>query len=1220
MASLPSPDVAVDKPCLAQPAEVDQQPLAPKKPDTLQAKVSEQDEAQNNSTFQRANDQDHQEPTEKQTGSAALMEEIHMLREKLFKLGDRVADHMGHEIDEDQETDTTKDPQLVNDSIKRSRRHCKATKWGEKRETRAAELQETVRKVRGIPMMSFIEPDGKEGYITSSVQYRTDREHDTYWDLREQSHRFGGTRISTTTGRLAPMVSLQKQQSRKLGPPTQWDTFDSDQWDSDDTTKTKDFDYFRARLRGDFEWEIERLMAQKERYDRNKAKRKALAVRGRNTRSQEPGESEQHALPTIFESTWPDFKAMWDQPIQTAFAIDVLIGEPRITLARYFDNDLRSINRRRKQTAVKEPEASSGSSFPERIRIHSNQIIQTLSVICGKKLSGDNVPIVLLRPFRLLAAYATDIREWHSNLIQAPEAFMVSQTTADNERKSETAGTEITHTDNTESIPSGNTKPSDVAADENNKENDAASKIDPKGYSRSKETAAHLGCLIEFMDTYIVKRQAYLNSSSCSKVLFSDLWHLFKPGDFVISTDRKQVYQVFRVDLEPHRGVDPWDAFFQKSNDSDSDDSKGSDSHITILCVHISFDGYQLGPVTNRFHIDSFSGERAATSLVVYPLRLHHQKDIETRATVPQQSEQAAEDDLKRLRERLIQRGRLFVDVAGIKHKYYAGLTVGMRDEVESQVMIDFQEAFAVEENKDWAPMITRLAGQPDKRAVPACTLECCFKEYAPDDSFVDYSRYRDFTQRLMPAIEGNHITLPSVTVFPRLLKDIATNGNNLTDDELLIMSYKVPGFVLRDRTWAWLDLDYLSDVVSSAEDGKANSTSSDDDEEDHSAFGQLVLPEGHKDMVLSLVSQHFRNKHRAQGKDEQTDIVRGKGKGLIILLHGAPGVGKTTTAEGVAGRFKKPLLQITCGDLGSNAADVESALRTNFSLASKWDCVLLLDEADVFLAERRRTDFHRNGLVAVFLRVLEYYAGILFLTTNRIGDFDEAFASRIHMSLHYPQLTEISTIKVFKLNLRMIKNRYASRNRKIKIDEDEIIQTAGAHWRNEPEARLDGRQIKNACQTALALAEYEAQPEGAKFDLSVDNEDRKVHLTVAYLNKVTQAYLDFMKYLKAVHGTDAERRARENGLRALESMAATFANKEAVNATRGHGLAAWNISGGSQQRSPSPGNPPQHQTWSNVFGYGQAAYAQDPRGSATRNYERGYQTQVQPGAYTQEQ
>lgn len=225
----------------------------------------------------------------------------------------------------------------------------------------------------------------------------------------------------------------------------------------------------------------------------------------------------------------------------------------------------------------------------------------------------------------------------------------------------------------------------------------------------------------------------------------------------------------------------------------------------------------------------------------------------------------------------------------------------------------------------------------------------------------------------------------------------------------------------------------------------------------------------------------------------------------------------------------------------------------------------------------------------AVFLRVLEYYAGILFLTTNRIGDFDEAFASRIHMSLQYPQLTEISTIKVFKLNLRLIKNRYASRNRKIKIDEDEILQTAGAHWRNEPEARWNGRQIRNVCQTALALAEYEAQPKGAKFDLNVDNEDRKVHLTVSYLNKVTQAYLDFMKYLKAVHGTDAGGRARENGLRALESMAAAFANKD-VNVNRGDGLAAWNV---PPQGSASPGNP---HHWSNVSGYGQAAYPQDTR------------------------
>lgn len=58
-------------------------------------------------------------------------------------------------------------------------------------------------------------------------------------------------------------------------------------------------------------------------------------------------------------------------------------------------------------------------------------------------------------------------------------------------------------------------------------------------------------------------------------------------------------------------------------------------------------------------------------------------------------------------------------------------------------------------------------------------------------------------------------------------------------------------------------------------------------------------------------------------------------------------------------------MLTSCLGDLGSNPKDVETALQTNFALANRWGCILLLDEADVFLAERRREDFNRNGLVA---------------------------------------------------------------------------------------------------------------------------------------------------------------------------------------------------------------------------------------------------------------
>jgi SpoVK/Ycf46/Vps4 family AAA+-type ATPase len=95
-------------------------------------------------------------------------------------------------------------------------------------------------------------------------------------------------------------------------------------------------------------------------------------------------------------------------------------------------------------------------------------------------------------------------------------------------------------------------------------------------------------------------------------------------------------------------------------------------------------------------------------------------------------------------------------------------------------------------------------------------------------------------------------------------------------------------------------------------------------------------------------------------------DAVKGKGTGLVILLHGAPGVGKTSTAECVAANAGMPLFPITCGDLGgSTAQEVERNLEKFFDLARKWGCVLLLDEADVFLSAREKGDIRQNSLVS---------------------------------------------------------------------------------------------------------------------------------------------------------------------------------------------------------------------------------------------------------------
>jgi SpoVK/Ycf46/Vps4 family AAA+-type ATPase len=98
---------------------------------------------------------------------------------------------------------------------------------------------------------------------------------------------------------------------------------------------------------------------------------------------------------------------------------------------------------------------------------------------------------------------------------------------------------------------------------------------------------------------------------------------------------------------------------------------------------------------------------------------------------------------------------------------------------------------------------------------------------------------------------------------------------------------------------------------------------------------------------------------------------------------------------------------QISAGELNIEAEKLEKQLSAIFQITNQWDAILLLDEADVFLKRRLSQNLHRNGLVSVFLRKLEYCTGILFLTTNRVSEFDEAILSRIHLLLKYENLNK---------------------------------------------------------------------------------------------------------------------------------------------------------------------------------------------------------------------
>ena len=160
----------------------------------------------------------------------------------------------------------------------------------------------------------------------------------------------------------------------------------------------------------------------------------------------------------------------------------------------------------------------------------------------------------------------------------------------------------------------------------------------------------------------------------------------------------------------------------------------------------------------------------------------------------------------------------------------------------------------------------------------------------------------------------------------------------------------------------------------------------------DETIADRLILPVVTKDLVSTLIQQ---------SRIEFADIIAGKGGGVCVLLSGVPGVGKTLTAEVFAESSKRPLYSIQAAQLGINSARVEENLVRFLARGSRWNAVVLIDEADVYIRSRDR-DMEHNAIVAAFLRVLEYQTSTLFMTTNLADLVDDAIASRCVARIDY--------------------------------------------------------------------------------------------------------------------------------------------------------------------------------------------------------------------------
>ncbi|KAF5011009.1 hypothetical protein FDECE_2879 [Fusarium decemcellulare] len=341
-------------------------------------------------------------------------------------------------------------------------------------------------------------------------------------------------------------------------------------------------------------------------------------------------------------------------------------------------------------------------------------------------------------------------------------------------------------------------------------------------------------------------------------------------------------------------------------------------------------------------------------------------------------------------------------------------------------------------------------------------------------------------------ASEVDKIPIQSLTAFPLrfdrtgLEERLRRRGEFFWQlRERRFVNYTAPRESLEFQMARKLAVEYISDIAWNT-----------------GAFDMLVLPAESKEVLAALVA----------GYVPSTQNIPGQGHGVVILLHGGPGTGKTFTAEALADLGRKPLYRLTSSDIGTDLEKVEKNLNKAFHLGRIWDAagasqVILLDECEVFLEQRNLNDFSRNAVVSVILQALDRYEGIFILTSNRVATLDEALKSRVRVAIEF-KLDKEARHELWSNAIRSLHLEHTDADGPIAFDDLRQHIPALAQF------ELTGREIRNALRTAKRLAYYRAEP------LMFSH----VKLSI----KVTKDYGDYL--LKVHGGINLEDIARDQG------------------------------------------------------------------------------------------
>lgn len=506
----------------------------------------------------------------------------------------------------------------------------------------------------------------------------------------------------------------------------------------------------------------------------------------------------------------------------------------------------------------------------------------------------------------------------------------------------------------------------------------AKSRKKKKERKQAQTKADHLKILVKYLDKdYAETKRTLYPLLDANMITFDLLWALFKPNTIAYTST--------------YGDADEPRAFKIEYASKESSFMRGQ--WYSVEGRYLEYDGKSFGMGTMAAEVGAFKGARKITSLACYPLKYHREPEA--------------------IKHKLIERGKKFVSLTGMNYRFHKGMAFYKRKRsiikvnINGRVMVDPAIHRRINPNYPVStvkPKEDDLDGSGD--GSDGCGSSASESEsgegFGESDTFRPKYRIirdKDGKTRVEAEFDENGNEVPNEGFHKIDGEGDSELDVHFSEEDLLISSSVVLGFAFSEKLWLEFSVSGINEI-----------------EWNEGAFDSLVLPENQKTIVRALVESHTF--HAAENID---DVIQGKGKGLVAVLHGPPGTGKTLTAEGIAELLKRPLYMVSAGELGTNSQSLETELTKILDIAHSWGAVLLLDEADVFLEKRTIHDIHRNALVSIFLRLLEYFQGILFLTTNRVETFDDAFQSRIHMALRYGDLNTKAKRAIWKMFLRKV-------------------------------------------------------------------------------------------------------------------------------------------------------------------------------------------------------